>query len=121
MAAVSQTTLSNIYSWMQIIISIKISLKFVPKGPINNIPALVQMMAWRHYLNQWCLVYWHMYASVGLNELNECYISIWNPISFQSLVFYQLHITAACTNTGGKMTGSRPRAADLYPFIPSHS
>ena len=30
-----------------ILISIKISLKFVPKGPINNIPALVQIMAWR--------------------------------------------------------------------------
>ena len=28
-------------------IVIKISLKFVPKGPINNIPALVQIMAWR--------------------------------------------------------------------------
>ena len=28
-------------------ISIRISLKFVPKGPINNIPALVQIMAWR--------------------------------------------------------------------------
>ena len=28
-------------------ILIKISLKFVPKGPINNIPALVQIMAWR--------------------------------------------------------------------------
>ena len=28
-------------------ISFEISLKFVPKGPINNIPALVQIMAWR--------------------------------------------------------------------------
>ena len=28
-------------------ISIKISLKFVPKVPINNIPALCQIMAWR--------------------------------------------------------------------------
>ena len=28
-------------------ISIKISLKFVPKVPINNIPSLVQIMAWR--------------------------------------------------------------------------
>ena len=28
-------------------ISLKISLKFVPKGPINNIPSLVQTMAWR--------------------------------------------------------------------------
>ena len=26
---------------------IKISLKFVPRGSINNIPALVQIMAWR--------------------------------------------------------------------------
>ena len=28
-------------------VSIKISLKFVPQGPISNIPALVQIMAWR--------------------------------------------------------------------------
>ena len=28
-------------------ILLKISLKFVPKGQINNIPALVQIMAWR--------------------------------------------------------------------------
>ena len=27
-------------------IPIKISLKFIPKGPINNIPALVQIVAW---------------------------------------------------------------------------
>ena len=27
-------------------ISLKISLKFVPKGPINNIPALVHIMPW---------------------------------------------------------------------------
>ena len=33
----------NENAWIQI----KISLKFVPKGPINNIPALVQIMAWR--------------------------------------------------------------------------
>ena len=53
-------------------ISIKISLKFVPKGPINNIPALVQIMAWRqpgHYLNQWWLDYWRKYVSLCLNEL----------------------------------------------------
>ena len=28
-------------------ILINISLNFVPEGPINNIPALVQIMAWR--------------------------------------------------------------------------
>ena len=28
-------------------IPVKIPLKFVPEGPINNIPAMVQIMAWR--------------------------------------------------------------------------
>ena len=28
-------------------ISIKISLNFIPNGPIHNIPAMVQIMAWR--------------------------------------------------------------------------
>ena len=32
-----------LFSW----ISIKISLKFVPKGPINYIPSLIQIMPWR--------------------------------------------------------------------------
>ena len=33
----------NVNVW----ISLNISLTFVPKGPINNTPALVQIMAWR--------------------------------------------------------------------------
>ena len=36
-----------IFSNENVWISIKISLKFVPNGPVNNIPALVQIMAWR--------------------------------------------------------------------------
>ena len=43
MAANYQTTFSNAFFWMKIYNS----LKFVPKGPINNVPALVQIMAWR--------------------------------------------------------------------------
>ena len=34
---------------------------------------------------------------------------------------YQLLITAACTNTGGKMKGSHSRAADRCPFVLRHS
>ena len=34
----------NVNVW----ISLEISLKFVPNGPINNIPASVQIMTWRH-------------------------------------------------------------------------
>ena len=48
MDAILQTTLSNTFSLNENVrISIKISLKFIPKGPINNIPGLVQIMAWR--------------------------------------------------------------------------
>ena len=41
----------DIFIWIllneNVSIAIKISLKFVPIGPIKNIPALVQIMAWR--------------------------------------------------------------------------
>ena len=40
-------TFKRIFLNENVRISIKISLKFAPKGPINNIPALVQIMAWR--------------------------------------------------------------------------
>ena len=45
-------TLKRIFLNENVRISIKISLKFVPKGPINNIPALVQIMAWRRSGNK---------------------------------------------------------------------
>ena len=76
----------DIFKWIflneNVWILIKISLKFVFKGPINNIPALVQIMGWRqqatsHYLNQWWLVYWRIYASLGLNELMIADIIKW--------------------------------------------
>ena len=40
-------TFKRIFFNENVWISIKISLTFVPKGPIHNIPALVQIMAWR--------------------------------------------------------------------------
>ena len=40
-------TFKYIFLNENVIILAKVSLKFVPKGPINNIPALVQIMAWR--------------------------------------------------------------------------
>ena len=53
-------------------IMIKISLKFLPKGPNNNIPALVQIMAWRQPGDK----PWHMYASLGLSELRASPLNI---------------------------------------------
>ena len=57
-------------------ILITFSLKYFRKGPVDNNPALVQIMAWRdeatsHYLNQWWLVYWRIYVSLGFNELTH--------------------------------------------------
>ena len=42
----TEDTFKRIYLNEDVRIFIKIPLKFVPKGPINNIPALVQIMAW---------------------------------------------------------------------------
>ena len=56
---------------------IKISMKFVSMGLISNIPALVQIMAWRRPgdkpLSEPMMVSLptHIYASLGLNELNS--------------------------------------------------
>ena len=47
MATISQMTLSNAFSWMKMLeCRLKISLKFVHKGPVTNIPALIPIMAW---------------------------------------------------------------------------
>ena len=63
-------------------ISIKISLKFVPKGPINNIPALFQIMAWCRPgdkpLSEPMMVSL-LYASLCLNELTH-----WGLITFSA-------------------------------------
>ena len=61
----------DVYNWIFLSenawISIKISLKFVPGGPINNIPALVRRQAiiWTND----GLVHWRKNASLDLKEL----------------------------------------------------
>ena len=47
MDAISQKTYKCTFLNENVQILIKISLNFVPKDPINNIPVLVQIMAWR--------------------------------------------------------------------------
>ena len=65
---------------------IKISLKFVPKGLINHISALVQIMAWCRSgakpLSETMMVslLTHIYASLSLNELN-IYLVPWYLIN----------------------------------------
>ena len=68
-------TFKRIFLNENIRISNKISPKFVPNGLINNIPALVLIMAWhlpgdKPLSEQWWLDHWRIFASLGLNELN---------------------------------------------------
>ena len=50
MDVIFQTTFSNAFSLNENVwISIEISLKFVPKGPIHDIPALVQVIIWTNF------------------------------------------------------------------------
>ena len=56
-------------------ILIKSSLKFVPKGPVDNNPSLVQIMAWRRIdgnpLSEPILTRFTTYAALGGDELTE--------------------------------------------------
>ena len=72
MDAISQCIFLN----ENVSILIEISLKFVPKSPINNISAVVQIMAWRRPgdkpLSEPMMVSLRrIYASLGLNELTH--------------------------------------------------
>ena len=88
----------------KICIAPTISLTFVPKGPINSIPTLVQIMVWRrpaanHYLNQWWLIYWRIYASLDLNVisyLNDYHrrIGVNSTLQAQGILWYSVsHLT----------------------------
>ena len=56
-------------------IPIQISLKFVPRGPIDNKPALIQIVAWRRPGDKAIIwtnvdpVPWRIYAALGGDEL----------------------------------------------------
>ena len=75
-AAIFQTTFSNGFSWMELY---DFRLKFHGISFLEFELTLFQHwfrlclgadQATSHYLNQWWLVHWRIYASLGLNELN---------------------------------------------------
>ena len=74
-------------------ISIKISMKFVSKDSINNIPTLVKIMAWcpiRWKAIIWTydgVAYWRIYASLDPNELN------WFILSTVIICYWELRKT----------------------------
>ena len=101
-------------------ISLNISLNFVPKGHINNVPALVQIMAWRRrqaiiWKNDG-LGYWHIYASLGLNELTcevlnfceETQIEVHSQRKQEQTLFHKVSIMVIVSLV---MEGARTSAA----------
>ena len=76
MAAIMQTIFSDIFWWMKSFIFLsKFHWSLVPKGLIDNIPALFQILVWHWPVNkplsvQWWLVSWCIYLSLGLNNLS---------------------------------------------------
>ena len=66
---------------MKEIYLIQISLKFVPKVPINNMPSLVEIMAWRQPGDNppsepiMVSLLIHIYMLLGLNELTQNHIN----------------------------------------------
>ena len=94
---------SNSFSCMKnCYILYKTSLKFVCKCPVNNNPALVQIMTWP---NRWqaiiwtndSLVYWWIYSSFGLSEL--IVHSSWHfifPYHQQHSIFMYFHTLSKC-------------------------
>ena len=77
MAAISQTTLSIAFSWIKMLefrlnfhwsLFLRVQLTIFQHWFRQWLGAI---QATSHYLNQWWLVYWRIYASLGLNELNS--------------------------------------------------
>ena len=85
----TECTFKCIFMKENVRIFIKISLKFVSKGPIDNIPALVQIMTCHlvgtkplsEPMMVILLTHIHVYASLGLNELIP-FLTNWGYVSF---------------------------------------
>ena len=87
-------------------IPIKISLKFVPKGPINKIPALVQIMAWRRSgdkpLSEPMVVSLPTHICITWQCHSASWVKPWSV--FYDWDFFHLHRTFICCNLVGFTT-----------------
>ena len=127
MAVIFQTTLtfSNRFSSMKMYeFSLKFHWRFLLRDPINNIPALVQTMAWRRSgdkpLSEPIMVIWRICAPLDLNDLitvtttNFISISLWKSNKYICrflgccFYFWWIHATVIftpCTEASPNMYG----------------
>ena len=77
MAATSQTTFSNATSWMKMrVFRLRFHWSLFLRIQLTIFHHWLRwwlgaVQATSHYLNQWWLVHWRIYASLGLNELRH--------------------------------------------------
>ena len=79
----------HLREWKYFCVLVKIPLKFVPKRPIDDKPALVQIMAWCliHYLNQcWLSSLTHICGSWGRGVYWSHTPTIWTHIPVKPLI-----------------------------------
>ena len=112
-----------------LLIPIKKSLKFVPKGPIKNIPALVQIMAWRwsgdkplsepimvslpthicvtrpQWVNVWGVVWYHVVSLVIVISGGSRYDLIANMLQWHLMSVMGSRITGNSTDCSTVCSG----------------
>ena len=99
MAAIAQTTLSNTFSWMKIyefvlwfhwISFLRVQITLFPHSIRQWLDA---PRVTSHFRNQWWLVYWRIYASLGFVELilfvlYFAYLDGWGSILLSAFMWY---------------------------------
>ena len=97
-------------------IPIYISLKFFPKGPIDNKPALVQVMAWRRTGDKplpelMLTVYWRIYATLGGDELSKWFMDVSLSLSVALAIAWQ---NSTVLSNHCKISKSLQKKHDFY-------
>ena len=105
--AISQTTLPNAFSWMKMYrFRLIFHRTLFPGIQLSIFHHWVRwwlgaVQATSHYLDQWWLVYWRIYASLGLNELTR-----WSRFEIATTVLdYKLQFTIFCDYIVSQFTG----------------
>ena len=99
-------------------IAIKISTKFVPEGPINNIPPLVQIMAWRRIgdkplseamVVEFANAYMRHSASVTKKAIREVKLSYLPRMRYAESVNLEVWLKNVCN--------FRTKSSNWWPFL----
>ena len=99
-------TFKRIFVNENVRILIEISLTFVPKGPINNIPSLVYIMAWRRPgdkpLSEPMMVCLPTHICVTRPQwVNEQALKLWHGLMIASTWNYKFNIVVASNERQG--------------------